>query len=307
MGEQPPIAPPIQEITLSEPIFYPGIAKNTLLFHGTRSQEKLQQILKQGLKPPDEAISRDTLARRISFCDAERYIGLGDGAIIAFKPRKEEVSPNNPHFARTQQIALGINHLPPERAIFYIPGRSRLPRTLFDSMKQAVTDYYMHGFNKEPLVNSLQDMVVIAERQLTQEAVFVSTKPVDTHQVAHELVWNELCGRLTHDYDDVEYNTTLISKLREKGEISSTGQLVQLIHEDNDFNTFDPTIYLNLVKLLSTVDTINGLGFEDIPYQLNENVVATRNWISILPESVQEAQPVSPRNTLRRLLNRFKR
>jgi hypothetical protein len=297
MGEQSPIGPIIKELIVSEPVFYSGIAKNTLYFHGTSSQERLRAIVKQGLKPPDKAFSKDTLARRISFCDSERYVG-GDGAIIAFQPHQDEISMNYPQFAREQPIEDYLDHLPPERAIFYIPRNSRLPREIFYSMKEAVDDYSMHGFNKEPLLNSLKDMVVMVQERLTDEAVSVSKSTMDIHKIAQELVWNELCGRLTFDYDDVKLDTKVIQELREKNKISSMEQLTKLLNNYSSLVTFDTQKYINRFKLLSTIHTVHGLGFEDIPYDMGDTVKATTDWLQTLPETPS----MSPKDRLLRLL-----
>lgn len=115
---------PLETEVKHERPFYPNISENRLYFHGTRTKENLDKILSDGLKPPSEAVSTNTLARTVSFSDDPRYSG-GKGFILGIKPEEGELAGSKGIFARSESINSGLDKLPPERNIFIYRVRLR--------------------------------------------------------------------------------------------------------------------------------------------------------------------------------------
>jgi len=269
---------PLPELLPSEPVFYPGIERNNLYFHGTKI-DWLQKILTKGLEPATTS-GKDTLARRISFCDIERYTGGSNGSIIAIRPNEDEMSIGFPNFARSRAVADSLDRIPPERAVFYIPAYSGLPRELFNSIRKIADDYTRTGFNQATLTNSLRQLTSTVEMRLPKIATFLESTP-DIHKLSQELVWNELCGFLTHCYDDASFITDRISEVRNSKKVTSLSQFAEAINGD-ELHELDLDRYVRMNDLLMTIHKVDGLGFETIPYKIDSDVRETTQWVKSL-------------------------
>jgi len=262
--------------------FYPGISSNRLYFHGTRSRDGLDGILNNGLEPPTTEVSKDTLARRISFTDFERYSGSG-GFILGIKPQEGEIDEISPQFAREVRINSDLGRLSPERNIFYLSGSTKLTRGVFNQIRQGANDYFEAGFNDELFLSKLNQIVGDMEEGLKKEATMINgNDPENIHLVAQEIVWNELCGYTTHGYDDLEYNARVITDIRKKQTITSSDQLLSAIKQESEFINFDLTNYLNNLRFLNNIGNIKGLGFEGLNYSMTGQIEEVAKWLNTL-------------------------
>jgi hypothetical protein len=292
------------ELPLSELLFYPNIATNTLLFHGTDNQNKFQSILKQGLKPPDIGASQATLARRISYSSQGKYSGEVYGKIIAFKPNPDELESECNQFTRLLALHRRLRKLPPERAIFYLPGESSIPHEIYKSVGQITSDYMQNGFNQSNLINSLSNLVTRVESQLKKEAIFLNPETPDVHKYAQETTWNELDCNFTDKYDDVIYYSRELDQIRNSQNILSLDQLNQLLNYDELHHNFDSQEFLNNYRLIATAHEIKGLGFENYPFPQINHALEISGWLKSLPKNI--VSPSANKPPLRRLLEKIK-
>ncbi|OGM08997.1 hypothetical protein A2159_01245 [Candidatus Woesebacteria bacterium RBG_13_34_9] len=292
-------------INKPETPFYPGISSNRLYFHGTRSKESLDSILSNGLEPPATAVSKDTLARRISFTDFNRYSG-SQGFILGIMPEKGEINEIKPMFAREARISSDLDRLPPERTIFYLPGSNKLTREIFYRIREDVNRYFEAGFENELLINNLNQMVKNTEEGLHKEATIINdNNPGHVHLIAQEIVWNELCGYTTHLYDDLSFDAKIIMDIQEKQVITSSDQLLSATEKVGDFVKFDSKAYLNNLRFLSNIENIKGLGFEDLNYPIKDQVKEIGKWLVTLPSNNKksgQAEEASKQNRIGRLI-----
>ena len=293
----------------SESPFYPNIANNRLLFHGTPSEEILNDIIARGLRPPNmSGPSSSTLARRISYSDDSRYSGHY-GFIIGFEPEPSELSNCPPQYARERSLSMGLTNLPPERAVFILAGSSNLPRVLFEQIRETVTTYFAAAFNQNVLFSRLGHLVEKAEEELSEHATMLhETEPSQVHRLAQELVWNELCGYTTHREEDINFYARIISEIKAKQTITSTDQLSTVLKTQLSTSGFNKASFLNNLKFLSTISEINGLGFENLHYQFYGNIESVSTWLTDLPAADHPPRQVSqnaPQTGIRNLLHKI--
>lgn len=287
----------------SETPFYPDIAHNRLYFHGTPVKEWRDGIIKNGLRPPSAAVSKNTIARIISFTDFSRYTS-SDGAIIGLEPAVGEITEVPPQYVREHAIAPELNHLPPERATFYIPGNSHLPREVFERTQQTFGQYFENGHNDHLLLSEFGRLVTDIEAMLRKEAVFLHDKsPQRIHQIAQDIVWNQVCGYASRQADDLAYYSEEITKIREGAQIVSREQLTAVLKQESTWHDFDTENYLNNLRFLSRINQIKGLGFENLSYELEKQryVNEVGKWLETLPSQAEVDKQKEERGVTHRL------
>lgn len=254
------------------PLFYPNIANNRLIFHGTPTQEKRDQILAGGLLPPyASTVSRDTLARRMSFSDFHRY--GGSGYIFAFRPEEDEIDNFNPQWGRTVGISREAGRIPQERIVFYVDGKRAYPTTrrIFQESRDALQNFIASGYDQSVLETNIEPLITLTEQFLKEQATFVGHTPTpdDIRTLSQELVWNELCGAITHVYDDISSIGDRLHKILSANPTVSTAQLMDLKEQElGKAGLFDTERFLNQVQLILRIPNLQGLGFEGFNYDI---------------------------------------
>lgn len=121
------------------------------------------------------------------------------------------------------------------------------------------------------------------EPRLKTDAVIIGDNSLDMKTIAREMVWNELCGVTTKGFDDVEFFSGEISKIRYERKISSRSELSEALNKKADYYNFNPDDYLNMVRFIKDVGNIEGLGFEGLTYPVYANVDEAEKWLKELP------------------------
>ena len=289
--------------------FYPEISSNRLYFHGTGNKERRDSILSNGLRPPTQAVSHDTLSRRISFTDFERYSGPS-GFIIGIKPEEDEIDDIKPQYARQVRISPYLECLPPERNVFYLPGSTELTRGIFHQIRQGVGEYFESGFNDKLLLSKLDQMVTYMEDGLKRDATIIDTNNhVDVHRLAQQIVWNELCGYATIQNDEMLYDARIIAEVRDEKNILTLDQLISSIKEKSSYTNFDLKTYLDNLRFLSNIGDIKGLGFDGLNYYMIDHLQEVANRLEGLPSDNQvlkQTEDVGKKSRIGQLISQLR-
>lgn len=270
-GDSQPMPTSPKEQPPPKSVFYPGIAGNNLVFHGTGNRTRLNDIVNNGLRPPHQTtISRDTLASRISFCEDPRY-GGGTGYIIAFKPKANEVDRKPSQFDRTMAISDNLDVLPKDRVVFYIPVKDSLAiiRDLSGQARALLVEFARSGFNQQTTLDRAQVMVILSKNMIKNYGVFVGIQPTEEQitQLAQEVAWNEIRGAVTHIFDQAISSTQEFHLVVNANPDASLSTIeTEMRKSDASFSIAE---YSTQLDLLAAVPTASGLGFEGRVYDVN--------------------------------------
>lgn len=199
-------------------MFYPGIENNMIFVHGTPTAEKRDQIITSGLKPPNEAVSSDTLARNVQFCTFERYSGF-DGYILVYSLEETDMKDGTQFLNKARTFSIGQSRvINQDKIVVIIPKTQSL---IFDQIQQ---DYRVAIEESETDTGLALDRIgeissVYVGKisgHLGEHGKFLKGKlsEVQLGKLSQELVWNQLADNVKCTVQNLDFYSR---KLQECG------------------------------------------------------------------------------------------